>query len=1055
MKTLNLLSGAMLVVYSSLSIAQNCPDGFTEQISIANATVSEENGHDHQRIEGIPDQEFAKLDKSSEYFILELDETLKAGLTLKLYIASYDNKLSSGTVEGSTDGNNFFGAQQFTTGIKKPDSEVKSFTFVNDVNFIKLSHNHHKILFDAVESQFLVCKPSPIPDKDVISCLDNEKNICFTADLPDDGYYNYNLHVISEASNGVFTSDEFPNDDLCKLGDPAQLTFAYQAGSCDDEQNDQQGNQCNGSIQGTGDVYIRVSNKDNAADISAEVYFEGIVSIYDAFTAKASNAGKDKFPRDLKIHILSSDQNSVLQFIKIKTDCGRDHDIFIGNSFGALTVVGYESKYGDKISLEPECALASSYVPNSGFSGLDVIQIEISAKNRSDHKDTVDINIHVLDSNNSECKQIGNSLEFPLCPNTPKTICLDDIFEVDDIEFTLLLNSNEIDGTFDLGSLNGSNTDCCDVNGDPESLTFVYTPESVDNHSQPESKGYVLTNGSTNGEEVYVVANNSQLDTNGTIYYKGMVDILETFEMTSSSFSSNSYVHILDSDSKEEIQLINIHTSCSAPIVIGDRYGYMMLIGSGNDNGSCGGTNTIESCCDVIGKPDKITFEYTNSNVVNNSQPDGKSSVTDYSTPDYGTVYIIANDQVSGTGGNIYFSGKVTLNSQFQIDDQGDQFESNTYLHIYDESQTTLIQRVQFHTSCSAPIIPGEQFGLLVLNGIENADGICGSSSNCENIVTYYPSQNYTGRDTAEVMTCILDPNSSKLDCDTILLQFIVNSTPPVAASDRFLKIQLEENPNSYQGTFDILANDYHQFNAPFILKKELIKEPSLNNAVAYINQDDKLFYSIQNLENNNMDTVMYKLSTDCSCDTGIVEIGFEVLPVTWLSFDATLEDGPTVYLNWKTASEIDNEGFYIERSFNGHDFQEIGYVEGNGTVQTMSEYAFIDYEPGSKINYYRLRQQDFDGQFEYSETRVVSLSEISQVKIIPNPNNGKFLVEWNAIREGMNIGIELVDMSGVVLYQGQSASESSAVSDIPQGVYILRLTSPNGSVTTKRVLIL
>ena len=1055
MKTSNLFLGAVLILSNLTSTAQNCPDGYTKQLDYANATLYDYyySGYANKAT-GAPDQEFAKLESSKGYLILELDEQLAAGMPLNLIVASYDYKIASGTVEGSLDGKSFFDLQQFSTDVKKPNSETHSVQFSKDVSYVRIKRTKNKLLIDAIESAYWDCQFAPIADKDFVSCPNNNKSLCFTNDLPADGYYNYSLRSLSNPTNGVFSKEATYDEDLCKLGRPAQLTFAYQAGKCEDSQNDQGGSQCNGNINGNGDVYIRISNKDNPADNEAKVYFEGLVSLHDAITAMSSNAGESKFPRDVKIHIMSADKSSVLQFIKIKTECGRGGKLYMENTFGALSLVGYQAEGGESVSMNTECALASNYQPNSNFSGVDVFSVEITNKQTPSQKDTIELRMHILDSTNSQCGKTSNPWEFPLCPNTPRTVCLDDAISPD-IKFTFILNPDELEGTLDMGSQD-KNTDCCDVNGKPMSLQFLYTPESVDDHSQPSSKGYVLTKGSTNGEQVYVVANNSQLDTNGTIYFKGKVDLLTIFEMTSGSFSSNSYIHILDVDTKKELQLINFHTSCSAPIVIGDRFGYMMLTGSGNNYGSCGGTSNEESCCDVIGKPDKITFTYTNSNEVDNSQPSGKSSVTNYSTPDYGSVYIVASDQSSGNGGVTYFKGNVSSNSQFTIDDQGDKFEANTYLHIYeDNSKTTLIQRVQFHTSCSAPIIPGEQFGLLVLNGIENAEGSCGSNSECENIVTYYPSKDYTGEDTANVITCLLNATSGQLDCDTTLLRFIVSTTPPVAVNDKMDNIQLEEKPNEYKGVFDILNNDFHPYGAPFILQKELIKGPSLPNSSAYIGENNQLYYSVQNLESNSRDTILYKLITDCGSDTGMIELGFEVLPVTWLTFNASLETGPSVLLTWKTADELNNEGFFIERSFDAIDFKEIGHVLGNGTTNSISEYSFNDHNPGSKINYYRLRQVDFDGQFDYSEIRIVSLSEISEVKVIPNPNNGNFLVRWNSIREGMDVGIEVVDMSGVVIYNTSSSNQQNTIRDIPQGVYILRLLSPNGSVTTKRVVII
>lgn len=89
------------------------------------------------------------------------------------------------------------------------------------------------------------------------------------------------------------------------------------------------------------------------------------------------------------------------------------------------------------------------------------------------------------------------------------------------------------------------------------------------------------------------------------------------------------------------------------------------------------------------------------------------------------------------------------------------------------------------------------------------------------------------------------------------------------------------------------------------------------------------------------------------------------VLPVTWLNFEASSVDG-SVELNWSTAAELNNLGFHIEKSINGINWQEVGFVSGNGTVNEVSNYSFRDaLQP---MKYYRLKQEDTDGTIDYSK---------------------------------------------------------------------------------------
>ena len=85
-------------------------------------------------------------------------------------------------------------------------------------------------------------------------------------------------------------------------------------------------------------------------------------------------------------------------------------------------------------------------------------------------------------------------------------------------------------------------------------------------------------------------------------------------------------------------------------------------------------------------------------------------------------------------------------------------------------------------------------------------------------------------------------------------------------------------------------------------------------------------------------------------------------IPVTLIDFKAALKD-KNVALNWSTATEQNNAGWHIERSTTGKDdWQDIGFVKGNGSTNTPQYFSFLDNNPLPNTNYYRLKQTDFDG---------------------------------------------------------------------------------------------
>ncbi|MFO8067781.1 MAG: hypothetical protein R6U11_09395, partial [Bacteroidales bacterium] len=102
-----------------------------------------------------------------------------------------------------------------------------------------------------------------------------------------------------------------------------------------------------------------------------------------------------------------------------------------------------------------------------------------------------------------------------------------------------------------------------------------------------------------------------------------------------------------------------------------------------------------------------------------------------------------------------------------------------------------------------------------------------------------------------------------------------------------------------------------------------------------------------------------------------------EALPVEWLNFEATLQ-GDHIAVQWTTASEINNHGFFIQRSYNANNFENIAFVSGNGTTSQISNYEYLDFEidDNHDVVYYRLVQKDFDGSTDNSEIIAVNIMQ-------------------------------------------------------------------------------
>lgn len=163
--------------------------------------------------------------------------------------------------------------------------------------------------------------------------------------------------------------------------------------------------------------------------------------------------------------------------------------------------------------------------------------------------------------------------------------------------------------------------------------------------------------------------------------------------------------------------------------------------------------------------------------------------------------------------------------------------------------------------------------------------------------------------------------------------------------------------------------------------------------------------------------------------------------------------------LIWRTASEVNNEGFYIERSNDGVTWQELSFVDGNGTTTDVIDYQYVDKNVSYGISYYRLRQVDFDGAFEYSN--IISLESDENVQVLnvyPIPASTQLTLQYTSLNED-KISIEVVDLLGRPnLTEEHSVTEGMNsvvldVSDLSKGIYILKITN-RGIEHTQRIQI-
>jgi hypothetical protein len=163
-------------------------------------------------------------------------------------------------------------------------------------------------------------------------------------------------------------------------------------------------------------------------------------------------------------------------------------------------------------------------------------------------------------------------------------------------------------------------------------------------------------------------------------------------------------------------------------------------------------------------------------------------------------------------------------------------------------------------------------------------------------------------------------------------------------------------------------------------------------------------------------------------------------LPVELVLFNADCQNDGTVKLSWVTASEINNDYFDVQKSFDASDFFSIGTVAGNGNSNTMQYYEFIDKESGTA--YYRLKQVDFDGKYDISDVAVASC-KTDNLEILAFDNYSGFTVKVMA-NFSDKVTVDVVDARGRLI-QSQSVNINEGLNQfelnqaISTGIYFIR----------------
>lgn len=534
----------------------------------------------------------------------------------------------------------------------------------------------------------------------------------------------------------------------CEYGKPKLLRIQYTGSDCSATSHNQKSDKvsCAGDPMGTSPVRILCTDKDDPSDSSAKVWFDGEVSLGEYFDASALNAGEDDFKNETYVYTFDLN-GTLLQAVEFHTSCSQP--LNVGDQFGASRIIGCVGKdepipgdccaEGKPIVLTMEytgesCA-ATSHLQDADkvsctgdpmgapqvfvkatnksnpfdggakvwFAGLVDLgaAFDIAASHAGEDKFSSETHVHVFSADQSTVLQ---SVEF-------HTSCSQPLFVGNQFGSMKLIGC--------IGEDTPNPNDCCD-DGKPVTLTMEYTGDScaATNHSQDSGK--VSCSGDPMGAaQVFVRATDkaNPADGGARVWFAGLVDLGATFDIAAShagedKLENETHIHVYSADQTTLLQSVEFHTSCSQPLLLGNQFGSMKLVGCTSEN-----TPDPNDCCDA-GKPKVLTLEMTGGSCADSShgQASGKWSCSggEVAVP---AVFVVVNDQSdpNDDGGKVYFAGGVPLGGTFDADASADGFGSNTYAHIFDASGVNLIQTAHFHTSCSTPLKVGDRFGAITV----------------------------------------------------------------------------------------------------------------------------------------------------------------------------------------------------------------------------------------------------------------------------------------------------------------------------------------------------
>jgi hypothetical protein len=276
--------------------------------------------------------------------------------------------------------------------------------------------------------------------------------------------------------------------------------------------------------------------------------------------------------------------------------------------------------------------------------------------------------------------------------------------------------------------------------------------------------------------------------------------------------------------------------------------------------------------------------------------------------------------------------------------------------------------------------------------------------------------------------------------------------------------IRLEPTHGHKFDSTDVLANpELFQLRVSASANGVIYATTGENNIYAYtLDLQDLWFDNIPNVNTSGVAIGLNGLIAVAGANKIKVYTAGNLVPVELTSFTAEANKN-NVILKWSTSTELNNNGFEVQRKFEENDYLTIGFVKGEGTTIDPKEYYYIDEDLANGKYDYRLKQIDYNGRYEYSdevEVEVVNVNEFDLSQNYPNPFNPSTEIEFSLPEDVSNVklsiynalGEKVAELVNTGLIAGKYDYQWNA-KNVAAGMYIYELRTDEFVAVKKMVL--